>query len=251
MQMETQDCRKQALFTRLSRVGYLGLGLAVFAMIVMLFQSPSSQVFATQVDNEQSDAKRGQDVFAKRCSGCHSLDNDKEGPRLRRIYGKKAATLSTTFNYSEALKNSNVTWDAPSLDQWMADAEKIVPNSDMFFRLPRANERADVVAFLKSLSDQTVKTAASLAAPAPPAGEVEVKIDNFAFVPATITIPAGTSIRWLNEDETIHNVVSSDKSFRSKALDTNEEFSFTFTKPGTYSYICSLHPRMTGKVIVE
>jgi plastocyanin len=93
--------------------------------------------------------------------------------------------------------------------------------------------------------------AASAAAPAAPAGVVEVKIDNFAFAPATITVPAGTSIRWINDDETIHNVVSSDKSFRSKALDTNEEFSFTFTKPGTYSYICSLHPRMTGKVIVE
>src|SRR5689334_4324625 len=96
-----------------------------------------------------------------------------------------------------------------------------------------------------------VKTAAALAASAPPAGEVQVKIDNFAFVPATITVPVGTSIRWLNEDETVHNVVSSDKSFRSKALDTNEEFSFTFTKSGTYSYMCSLHPRMTGKVIVE
>ena len=93
--------------------------------------------------------------------------------------------------------------------------------------------------------------AASPAAPAAPAGVVEVKIDNFAFAPATITVNAGTSIRWINDDETIHNVVSSDKSFRSKALDTNDEFSFTFTKPGTYSYICSLHPRMTGKVIVE
>jgi cytochrome c len=154
MQIQTQNCRKQALFTGVSRAGYLSLGFAVFALIIMLFQSPSSQVFARQADNEQSNAKRGQDVFAKRCSGCHSLDNDKEGPRLRGIYGKKAATLSTTFKYSEALKNSNVTWDAPSLDQWMAEPEKIVPNSDMFFRVPRANERADVVAYLKSLADQ-------------------------------------------------------------------------------------------------
>lgn len=105
--------------------------------------------------------------------------------------------------------------------------------------------------FTTETAAATETTAASAATPATPAGAVEVKIDNFAFAPATITVPAGTSIRWVNEDETIHNVVSSDKSFRSKALDTNEDFSFTFTKPGTYTYICSLHPRMTGKVIVE
>ena len=95
------------------------------------------------------------------------------------------------------------------------------------------------------------KPAASLTAPVPPAAEVQVTIDNFAFAPATITIPAGTYIRWLNKDDTVHTVVSEDKSVRSKALDTNEEFTYTFTKPGTYSYLCSIHPKMTGKVIVE
>ena len=84
-----------------------------------------------------------------------------------------------------------------------------------------------------------------------PASEVQVKIDNFTFAPATITVPAGTSIRWVNRDEMIHNVVSSDKSFKSKVLDTNEEFTYTFSKAGTYTYFCSIHPRMTGKVVVE
>ncbi len=68
------------------------------------------------------------------------------------MYGKKAAVLSTTFEYSEALKASNVTWDAPSLNQWMEDPEKIVPKSDMFFRVPQARERADVIAYLQTLS---------------------------------------------------------------------------------------------------
>lgn len=156
MQEQTYNYRKQSPFTRISGEGYLGvgLGLALLALMIMFFQSPSSEVFATQAENGQGDAKRGQDVFAKRCAGCHSLDEDKEGPRLRGIYGKKAAKLSATFKYSEALKNSDVTWDGPSLDQWMADPDKIVPNSDMFFRVPKGSERTDVIAYLKTLSDQ-------------------------------------------------------------------------------------------------
>ena len=84
-----------------------------------------------------------------------------------------------------------------------------------------------------------------------PATDVQVKIDNYAFEPATITVPTGTSIRWVNRDEMVHNVVASDKSFKSKVLDTNEEFRYTFEKPGTYSYSCSIHPKMTGKIVVE
>lgn len=79
----------------------------------------------------------------------------------------------------------------------------------------------------------------------------QVKIDNFAFTPATITVSTGTQVKWVNHDDIPHNVVSDDKSFKSKALDTDEEFSFTFTKPGTYTYFCSIHPKMTGKVVVK
>jgi plastocyanin len=80
----------------------------------------------------------------------------------------------------------------------------------------------------------------------------EVKIDNFTFAPKDLTIPAGTVVRWINRDDIPHTVVSDDKStFRSKALDTDDSFSYTFTKPGTYSYFCSIHPKMTAKVIVQ
>ncbi len=78
-----------------------------------------------------------------------------------------------------------------------------------------------------------------------------VKIDNFSFTPMTLTVPAGTIVTWTNADEIPHTVVSDDKSFKSKALDTDEKFSYTFTKPGTYSYFCSLHPKMTAKVVVQ
>ena len=79
----------------------------------------------------------------------------------------------------------------------------------------------------------------------------EVKIDNFSFTPATLTVKAGTQITWTNGDDIPHTVVSDDGTFKSKALDTNDTFTFTIKKPGTYSYFCSIHPKMTGKVIVE
>jgi plastocyanin len=79
----------------------------------------------------------------------------------------------------------------------------------------------------------------------------EIKIDNFSFGPATMTVPAGTTVTWINRDDIPHKVVSSDDEFKSKVLDTDEKFSYTFSKAGTYAYFCSLHPKMTGKIIVQ
>jgi plastocyanin len=80
----------------------------------------------------------------------------------------------------------------------------------------------------------------------------EVKIDNFSFGPATITIPAGSTVTWTNNDDVPHVVTSDDnKMFKSKTLDTDEHFSFTFTKPGTYNYHCAIHPKMTAKIVVQ
>src|SRR5256885_7210736 len=81
----------------------------------------------------------------------------------------------------------------------------------------------------------------------------EVKIDNFTFGPAALTVPVGTTVTWINKDDIPHTVVSTDdpKTFKSRVLDTDEKFSFTFSKPGTFPYFCSIHPKMTGKVIVQ
>ncbi len=81
----------------------------------------------------------------------------------------------------------------------------------------------------------------------------EVKIDNFSFGPAALTVSAGTTVTWTNHDDIPHTVVSSDdpKAFKSKVLDSDEKFSFKFEKAGTYPYFCSIHPKMTGKVIVQ
>ena len=85
-----------------------------------------------------------------------------------------------------------------------------------------------------------------------PAGAAAVKIDNFSFGPATITISAGTTVRWTNNDDVPHVVSSDDnKMFKSKALDTDDHFEFTFTKPGTYNYYCAIHPKMTAKIVVQ
>jgi len=82
---------------------------------------------------------------------------------------------------------------------------------------------------------------------------VEIKIDNFSFGPAAVTVPVGTTVTWVNHDDIPHTVVSSDdpKVFKSKVLDTDEKFLFTFSKAGTYPYFCSIHPKMTGKVVVQ
>ena len=85
-----------------------------------------------------------------------------------------------------------------------------------------------------------------------PASGATVKIDNFSFGPATITIPAGSTVTWTNDDDVPHVVSSDDnKMFKSKALDTDDHFSFTFTKPGTYNYYCAIHPKMTAKIVVQ
>ena len=81
---------------------------------------------------------------------------------------------------------------------------------------------------------------------------LQITIDNFSFAPATLNISAGTEVTWVNHDDIPHTVVSEDKvTFKSHALDTDEKFSFTFAKPGTYTYFCSLHPKMTAKVAVH
>lgn len=79
----------------------------------------------------------------------------------------------------------------------------------------------------------------------------EVKIDNFSFGPQTLTVSVGTTVTWTNRDDIPHTVVSTDGVFKSKVRDTDEKFSYTFTKAGTYPYYCSVHPKMTGKIVVQ
>ena len=86
------------------------------------------------------------------------------------------------------------------------------------------------------------------AAPVPAAA---VRIDNFTFKDPVVTVKPGTSVTWTNGDDIPHTVVSKDGAFKSKVLDTGDHFSFTFAKPGQFGYFCSLHPHMTGTIVVK
>ena len=96
-------------------------------------------------------AKQGRELFEKRCTGCHALDNIKVGPPLRHVYSRPSAK-DPVFPYSDALKKADLTWDTATLDRWLADPDAVVPGNDMTFRLDKAEERAAIVAYLRELS---------------------------------------------------------------------------------------------------
>jgi plastocyanin len=79
----------------------------------------------------------------------------------------------------------------------------------------------------------------------------EVRVDNFSFGPETLTVPTNSTVTWVNKDDVPHVIASNDGLFKSKALDTDDKYSFTFTKAGTYAYYCSVHPKMVGKIVVQ
>jgi plastocyanin len=83
------------------------------------------------------------------------------------------------------------------------------------------------------------------------AGATQVVVDNFSFTPAMAAVPVGTTVTWTNHDDIPHNVVSPEQKFKSPVLDTDEMFSHTFDAAGIYKYYCSIHPRMTGQVVVR
>jgi 3',5'-cyclic-AMP phosphodiesterase len=89
-----------------------------------------------------------------------------------------------------------------------------------------------------------------LEAEMPTAGGHDVVMDNFSFAPATASVPVGTTVTWTNHDDVPHNIVSTEKKFKSRVLDTDEQFSYRFDAPGTYKYFCGLHPKMTGQIVV-
>ena len=96
-------------------------------------------------------ASHGKEIFDGKCSKCHTLDKDKEGPRLRGVYGRPVATVPS-FQYSDSLKAAKFTWDDTNLDKWLTDPDKMVPDNDMAFHLESASDRKAVIAYLKSLS---------------------------------------------------------------------------------------------------
>jgi cytochrome c2 len=99
----------------------------------------------------QTTGKHAKELFDKRCGGCHALDRDKEGPRLGGVDGRAAGAV-TSFQYSGPLQNSKFVWTDETLDKWLTDPEKMVPDSDMAFHVESADERREIISFLKNAS---------------------------------------------------------------------------------------------------
>jgi cytochrome c len=94
------------------------------------------------------DAARGKLVFDKRCTGCHSMEYNGEGPRLAGVYGRKAGSIAG-FDYSKGLKNSGLTWNDATLEKWLSGPDLVVPDAKMDFYVPKAQERQDLIAYFK------------------------------------------------------------------------------------------------------
>jgi cytochrome c len=94
------------------------------------------------------DAVRGKAVCEKRCTGCHAMEVDREGPRLAGVFGRKAGSVAG-FNYSAGLKNSGITWTDATLERWLSDPDLVVKDNNMSFGVPKAEERRDLIAYLK------------------------------------------------------------------------------------------------------
>jgi cytochrome c len=97
---------------------------------------------------EDGSTEDGKQLFTRRCGGCHALDHDQTGPRLGNVYGRKAGSVPT-FRYSDALKTTQITWNDALLDKWLTDPESVVPDTDMEFHVPKADERAAIIRFLR------------------------------------------------------------------------------------------------------
>ena len=94
------------------------------------------------------DPEKGKQLFESRCTGCHSLDKNKQGPRLRDVYGRKAGSVAD-FRYSNELKAAHIVWDERSLDQWLTNPDAVVPDTDMAFHVSNPQQRADIIQFLR------------------------------------------------------------------------------------------------------
>lgn len=98
---------------------------------------------------DSGEAARGRELFGKRCTGCHSLTQDGEGPRLGGVVGRTSGTV-TSYQYSAALRNAHIVWDETKLDKWLTNPDQMVPGTEMDFYLPKEQERQDIIRYLKS-----------------------------------------------------------------------------------------------------
>jgi cytochrome c len=134
--------------THLINVAVCSVASRVGVVLVLLLLA---LVVFPKISRAQQGAEQGKQMFERRCTGCHSLDNDKEGPHLRGVYGRQAGT-APNFNYSTALKSAHFVWDDQQLEKWLTDTQSLVEDNNMDFHVPKADERAAIIRYLKLLS---------------------------------------------------------------------------------------------------
>jgi len=119
-------------------------GVAIVLLLLALVVFP-------KISRAAEEADQGKQLFEKRCTGCHSLDRNKEGPNLTGVYGRQAGT-APGFNYSTALKSAHFVWDDQQLNKWLTDTQALVEDNNMDFHVPKAEERAEIIRYLKLIS---------------------------------------------------------------------------------------------------
>ncbi len=127
-----------------------------------------------------------------------------------------------------------------SIRQLRLAAVRLVPNRGLVIALVLGPVVGAMLAFGTVAAQDATKKDAN-----------EITIDNFTFTPKELTVAVGTTVKWVNHDDIPHTIVEKKTTFRSKALDTDDSYSFTFTSAGTFDYFCGLHPHMVGQVIVK
>jgi cytochrome c len=140
MEMTLQEKKTMNATRHLSTSVVAAVALLLLALVVF-----------PQISRAAEDAEQGRQLFEKRCTGCHSLERNKEGPNLRGVFGRPAGT-APGFNYSAALRSAHFVWDEQKLEKWLTDTQSLVEDNNMDFHVPKAEERAEIIRFLKSIS---------------------------------------------------------------------------------------------------
>jgi cytochrome c len=131
-----------------SRTLLVSAMLCSVATIGLGYVRPFGNQRSDTAEAAAGDAERGKAAFNRRCTSCHALDANREGPRLRGVFGRKAGSVPG-FKYSAPLKASGIIWDKDSLDRWLSDTDVMIADNAMGFRVVKASERQDLIAYLR------------------------------------------------------------------------------------------------------
>jgi cytochrome c len=115
-----------------------------------LLASCATAPFAAESGGGTGDAARGKEIYESRCFACHSVDANRVGPMHMGVFGRKAGSVKD-FEYSPKVKKSKVVWNDKNLDRWLTNPEQVIPGQTMGFQVPEAADRADIIAYLKTL----------------------------------------------------------------------------------------------------